>query len=443
NTNDSTPALGGTVNDPTAIVVVEVDGVEYQATNNGDGTWTLADNVLPPLLDGSYPVKVTATDPAGNSSTDTGSLTVDTVAPAATLNINPVATDDILNAAEAGTNVTISGTVTGEYVAGDQVTLLINGNTYTATVQANGSWISSVAGSELVADGDRIIDAILIAHDAVGNSTTVTATHDYQVDTTAPTLTISAADLQLAAGKSTTITFSFNEPVSGFSQGDVIVVGGSLSAITPDATGQTWTATFTPDGSGTAPSISVATGSYSDVAGNPGTGDTLNAADGFVVDLVAPVVTVNDSNTNDSTPALGGTVNDPTAIVVVEVDGVEYQATNNGDGTWTLADNVLPPLLDGSYPVKVTATDPAGNSSTDTGSLTVDTVAPAATLSIDAVTSDSIINAAEAGLSINISGTVTGEYVAGDQVTLLINGNTYTATVQANGSWITSVAGSE
>ncbi|WP_166172240.1 Ig-like domain-containing protein, partial [Acinetobacter sp. SA01] len=116
---------------------------------------------------------VTATDPAGNSSTDTGSLTVDTVAPAATLNINPVATDDILNAAEAGTNVTISGTVTGEYVAGDQVTLLINGTTYTATVQANGSWISSVAGSELVADGDRIIDAILIAHDAVGNSTTV------------------------------------------------------------------------------------------------------------------------------------------------------------------------------------------------------------------------------------------------------------------------------
>src|SRR5690606_38075860 len=306
NSNDSTPALGGTVNDPAAIVVVEVDGVEYPATNNGDGTWSLADNVLPPLGDGSYPVTVTATDPAGNSSTDTGSLTVDTLAPAATLNINPVATDDILNAAEAGTNVTISGTVTGEYVAGDQVTLLINGTTYTATVQANGSWISSVAGSELVADGDRIIDAILIAHDAVGNSTTVTATHDYQVDTAAPTLTISAADLQLAAGESSTITFSFNEPVSGFSQGDVTVVGGSLSATTPEATGQAWTATCTPDGSGTAPSISVATGSYSDVAGNPGTGDTLNAADGFVVDLVAPVVTVNDSNSNDSTPALGG-----------------------------------------------------------------------------------------------------------------------------------------
>ncbi|QRN23514.1 hypothetical protein H0H24_09315 [Acinetobacter baumannii] len=45
-TNDSTPALTGTVNDPTATVVVNVDGVDYPAVNNGDGTWTLADNTL-------------------------------------------------------------------------------------------------------------------------------------------------------------------------------------------------------------------------------------------------------------------------------------------------------------------------------------------------------------------------------------------------------------
>ncbi|EXC02157.1 biofilm-associated domain protein, partial [Acinetobacter baumannii 625974] len=37
-TNDSTPALTGTVSDPTATVVVNVDGVDYPAVNNGDGT---------------------------------------------------------------------------------------------------------------------------------------------------------------------------------------------------------------------------------------------------------------------------------------------------------------------------------------------------------------------------------------------------------------------
>src|SRR5690606_36782199 len=115
------------------------------------------------------------------------------------------------------------------------------------------------------------------------------------------------------------------------------------------------------------------------------------------------------------------------------VVGVEYPATKNGDGTWTLADNVLRPLGDGSNPVTVTATDPAGNSSTDTGSLTVDTLAPAATLNIDPVTSDSILNAAEAGLSINISGSVTGEYQLRDVVSLNINGKLYNTPVQSGG----------
>ncbi|WP_252719929.1 Ig-like domain-containing protein, partial [Acinetobacter nosocomialis] len=78
----------------------------------------------------------------------------------------------------------------------------------------------------------------------------------------------------------------------------------------------------------------------------PGTG---------VVDAVAPTVAVTTALTNDSTPALTGTVNDPTAKVVGTVDGVAYPAVNNGDGTWTLADNTLPVLTDGPHTVTVTA----------------------------------------------------------------------------------------
>ncbi|WP_035359181.1 Ig-like domain-containing protein, partial [Acinetobacter calcoaceticus] len=88
-------------------------------------------------------------------------------------------------------------------------------------------------------------------------------------------------------------------------------------------------------------------------------GNTSGPATG-VVDAVAPTVALNDLLTNDSTPALTGTVNDPTATVVVNVDGVDYPATNNGDGTWTLADNTLPALTDGPHTVTVTATDAAG-----------------------------------------------------------------------------------
>ncbi|MFH4275893.1 Ig-like domain-containing protein, partial [Acinetobacter baumannii] len=53
-------------------------------------------------------------------------------------------------------------------------------------------------------------------------------------------------------------------------------------------------------------------------------------------------------------------MNDPTATFVVTVNGVNYTAVNNGNGSWTLADNTLPVLTDGPHTVTVTATDPAG-----------------------------------------------------------------------------------
>ncbi|HGW4570509.1 TPA: Ig-like domain-containing protein, partial [Acinetobacter nosocomialis] len=76
----STPELTGTVNDPSATVVVTVNGVNYTAVNNGNGSWTLADNTLPVLADGPHTVTVTATDPAGNVSTTSAVVTVDTAA---------------------------------------------------------------------------------------------------------------------------------------------------------------------------------------------------------------------------------------------------------------------------------------------------------------------------------------------------------------------------
>ncbi|MDX8164446.1 BapA/Bap/LapF family large adhesin, partial [Acinetobacter pittii] len=100
--------------------------------------------------------------------------------------------------------------------------------------------------------------------------------------------------------------------------------------------------------------------------------DVLDGTDGFIVDIIAPVVGFTNVTTNDDTPPLTGTIDDPTATVVVTVDGLNYNATNNGDGTWTLADNTLPSLIDGPHTVSVTATDPAGNVSIPaTGTVTI------------------------------------------------------------------------
>ncbi|PSD71401.1 hypothetical protein C7G80_08935, partial [Acinetobacter nosocomialis] len=139
------------------------------------------------------------------------------------------------------------------------------------------------------------------------------------------------------------------------------------------------------------------TATATDPAGNPsvpGTG---------VVDAVAPTVAVTTALTNDSTPALTGTVNDPTAKVVVTVDGVNYPATNNGDGTWTLADNTLPVLTDGPHTVTVTATDPAGNVGTTNAVVTVDTTAPNAPVLDPINATNPVTGTAEPGSTVTVS----------------------------------------
>ncbi|MCH7293683.1 hypothetical protein MMP65_19885, partial [Acinetobacter sp. ANC 3926] len=82
-----------------------------------------------------------------------------------------------------------------------------------------------------------------------------------------------------------------------------------------------------------------------------------------------------------------------------------------------------------------------GNVGTDTAVLTIDTVPPdtsGTTLSIDPVTADNVINAAESTGNVTLTGTLTGvpADAASTVVTVVVNGVTYTATVNsANGTW--------
>ncbi len=91
-------------------------------------------------------------------------------------------------------------------------------------------------------------------------------------------------------------------------------------------------------------------------------------------DIVPPIVTVAPITTSLRSPALYGTVDDPTAAIRVTVAGNSYAAANNGNGTWTLpANTIAPSLQPGVYDVSVTATDLAGNVGADatTGELRI------------------------------------------------------------------------
>ncbi|MEE9887863.1 Biofilm associated protein, partial [Acinetobacter nosocomialis] len=119
-----------------ATVVVTVNGVNYTAVNNGNGSWTLADNTLPVLADGPHTVTVTATDPAGNVSTTSAVVTVDTAA--ANL-LGPITVPDdlnadgIINASELGTDGSFNARVALGPDAAVGTVVNVNGTDYTVS----------------------------------------------------------------------------------------------------------------------------------------------------------------------------------------------------------------------------------------------------------------------------------------------------------------------
>jgi hypothetical protein len=220
-------------------------------------------------------------------------------------------------------------------------------------------------------------------------------------DTVPPTLSISSSKAALIAGETATITFTFSEdPGTSFtwngSAGDVTVSGGTLSAIT--GTGTTRTATFTPTAntnSGTG-SISVSAGSFADAAGNVNTGsssspsityDTLTPNAPTAPDLTSDSGISNTDNlTNIKTGLVftGTTEAGVTSLKLYE-GTTEIPSTSTITGT-TYTITTTSALADGVHTLTVKAIDAAGNASAASGSLdvTVDTVAPTASITVDA-----------------------------------------------------------
>ena len=80
------------------------------------------------------------------------------------MKIDDITADNILNAAEAGADVDVTGTVSGDFNAGDTVTLTVNGNTFTGIVDAAGDYSIAVPGSDLAADPDTTVDGSVTYH---------------------------------------------------------------------------------------------------------------------------------------------------------------------------------------------------------------------------------------------------------------------------------------
>ncbi|MCU4337745.1 Ig-like domain-containing protein [Acinetobacter dispersus] len=471
------------------VVTLVINGVTYTAiVNTVAGTWSASVAGSDLLADADKTIDATATftDAAGNSSniTDTQVYTVDITPPDTTttvLTIEPVTADNIINATEAAGNVTITGTLTGipADAASTVVTLLINGVTYTATVDpATGNWSASVAGSDLLADGDKTIDATATFADTAGNSTTVVDTQTYVVDLTPPNpagavLNIDAvtADNVVNATEgagNVTITGTLTGiPADAATTVVTLLINGvSYTATVDPATGN-WTADVAgsdllADGDKTID----ATATFTDTAGNS---SNITDTQVYTVDITPPnpagavlnIDAVTADNVVNATEGAGnvtvtGTLigiptDAATTVVTLVINGVTYTAiVNTVAGTWSASVAGSDLLADADKTIDATATftDTAGNSSniTDTQVYTVDITPPdngTTTITIDIIAGNDIVDSTEAGANQTISGTVTGEYTVGDVVTVNVNGVNLTTTVQAGGTWAVTVAGGQ
>ena len=116
--------------------------------------------------------------------TDTEVVTIDTTAPAGTVSLDAISGDDLITAGELAGTVTVTGTATGEFKAGDVVTIKVNGASYTGSVDASGKFsVSGIKGSDLSADAGKKVEVTLLASDNAGNTTSFTSSRIYTLDT--------------------------------------------------------------------------------------------------------------------------------------------------------------------------------------------------------------------------------------------------------------------
>lgn len=172
--------LTGTV-EPGSTVMVQLGSVTTAATVDASGSWS-ASFAATDIPEGSYDadVVVTATDAAGNTDTITDTLAIDTEVSPFTADPDQTA-DDVLNLAEHGAGLTMTGTVE----PGSTVEVTIQGVTHAATVDASGNWSATFASGEL-AQGTYDTSAQIVATDAAGNTQTLTETFSVDTEYDAP-----------------------------------------------------------------------------------------------------------------------------------------------------------------------------------------------------------------------------------------------------------------
>jgi hypothetical protein len=382
------------------------------AVSSSDGgiTWTATFTPSASVSDTSNLITLDNTgvsDAAGNAgsgTTDSNNYAIDTVRPTATI----VVADTVLGIGQTSqVTITFSEAVTGFTLAD---LTAANGSLSGLSTSDNITYTATFTPSAAISDATNLItlDNTGVT-DVAGNAGSGTSdSNNYAVDTQRPTATIVVADTAIAAGETSLVTITFSEAVTGFTNADLSVANGTLSAVSSSDGGITWTATFTPNLGVTDASnlIVLNNAGVSDGAGNTGTGTTNS--NNYQVDTNVPTATIVVS---DSALSIG-----ETSLVTITfneaVSGFDNSdltisngtlsnvSSSDGGVTWTATFTPSASISDTSNVITLDNTGVtnisgnAGVGTTDSNNYAVDTVRPTATI----VVADTAIAAGETSL---------------------------------------------
>ncbi|MGO4324275.1 Ig-like domain-containing protein [Pseudomonas sp. KB_12] len=364
-------------------------GVTWTATFTPSASISDTSNLI--TLDNTGVVNVSGN--AGVGTTDSNNYAIDTVRPTATI----VVADTAIAAGETSlVTITFNEAVTG-FTDAD---LSIANGTLSGLSSSDGgiTWTATFTPTSGVTDTSNVITlANSGVADLAGNAGSgTTDSNNYSVDSQRPTATIVLSDSVLKPGETAQVTITFSEAVTGFSNADLSVANGTLSAVSSSDGGLTWTATFTPTLGVTDASnlITLDNTGVSDAAGNTGTGTTDSA--NYAVETQVPTATIvvadsalrigeTSQVTITFSEAVSGfdnsdlTISNGTLSNVSSTDGgVTWTATFTPSASITDTSNLI--SLDTSGVVN--ASGNSGVGVVNSNNYAIDTVRPGATITV-------------------------------------------------------------
>jgi hypothetical protein len=288
----------------------------------------------------------------------------------------------------ASTGESDSDTVTvklyaGSSAAGTRVQIL------SAPVSTTGTWAATLPSA--LADAKYTVQAQLT--DAAGLKG-LSAANGFTVDTVAPVVTLT---------KPATCSTSTNAKptfagAAGTASGDSTQIGVALYAGTGSSGPlvQTLSATATAGTWAVTPATALSGGTYTAIAQQSDAAGNVGESPANVINITTSVPSITSpgecSSTNHSTPTFAGAASnatgDSTSVVVAVYAGwtttgtpVQTLTATRSGGSWSVPSAALP---DGTYTAQANQTLASGTATSPANRFTVDTVAPAPTVTAPA-----------------------------------------------------------